>query len=292
MIDLLLITLGILGLLIGTITDFQRREVADWVNFSMIAAGLGIRLLFAITNQDVFFFVIPLLWIGAVWLFGIGMYYAGQWGGGDAKMLMGMGALFGTYPFAHDKIPAVFNTQHNIMFMGHVFVNIAIVGALYGLAWAIFLGLKNRKTFSKKFRELSKDNKLILKIFIGVGAVIVVSSFFLQERILQNLGMLIGILIGIFPYVHIASKSVEECMIRFMSTSELTEGEWIVDEITHKGKYITGPKELGITNEQIELFKKYKIKGAKVKVGIPFVPVFFIATIVTMILGNLLLYLI
>lgn len=291
MIDMLLIVLGVVGLLVGTITDFQRREVADWVNFSMIAAGLGIRLIVAVSTQDLWYILVPLIWIGVVWLFGIGMYYAGQWGGGDAKMLMAMSALFGTYPYVHDKIPPIFNFSHNVLFMAHVFVNIAIVGAVYGLIWGIYLGFSKRKVFAKEFTLLVKSHKNILCLFVGFGISFAISNFFVSEMMLKFLFTVFAFLIVIFPIIHIASKSLEACMIRFMSLDELTEGEWIVDEIKYKGKYITGPKELGITNAQIEQLRKYKIAGARVKVGIPFVPVFFFATLITLFFGNLLLYL-
>ncbi|GIU69536.1 MAG: hypothetical protein KatS3mg002_0772 [Candidatus Woesearchaeota archaeon] len=49
-------------------------------------------------------------------------------------------------------------------------------------------------------------------------------------------------------------------------------------------KYITGPKDLGISKEQIELLKKSKIKKVLVKEGIPFIPAFLIAFILTMIM--------
>lgn len=290
MIYILLIAIGLLGLLIGTITDFQKREVADWVNFSMVAAGLGLRIMYSVAEKDIWFVAIPLAWIAIVWIFGIGMYYTGQWGGGDVKMLAGIAAIFGTYSFAHAMLPDPLGLAHNSMFIGHLLLNIAVVGAAYGLIWSAALAAKKRNTFKKAFSTFFSQQKRMFYLAAVAGVILTVIPLTLEPTLFL-MGVSLGVLILILPLVYGFGKSIEECMIRFMKTSELTEGEWIVDEIMHKGEYITGPKELGITNKQIELFKKYKIKGARVKIGIPFVPAFFIATIVTMIFGNLLLYL-
>ena len=286
MIDIVLISIGILGLLIGTITDFQKREVADWVNFGMIFSGLGLRFISAF-RIDWYYFFIPLVWVAVFWAVGMGMYFTGQWGGGDVKMLMALSALFGTYPFTHPRLLELFSLPHQSFFMFHFFLNVAVVGSLYGLFWGIGLAIYKRNVFIPAFK---KTFLLIYKWFflaIILGFFIIVLGFFMQE--LFWVTFFLGFLLALLPLLYIFSKSVEESMIRFMKTSELTEGEWIVDDIYHKETYITGPKELGITNAQIALFKKYKIRGARVKVGIPFVPAFFLAMIATMLFGNLFL---
>ena len=80
-------------------------------------------------------------------------------------------------------------------------------------------------------------------------------------------------------------------MLKYVEPQKLTEGDWIVKDIKINGKYITGPKDLGIAKKQINelvmLYKKGKIRKVLMKIGIPFVPSFFIAFVVTLIYGNL-----
>jgi hypothetical protein len=80
----------------------------------------------------------------------------------------------------------------------------------------------------------------------------------------------------------------ETCMIKVIPIHKLTEGDWIVKDIYIDKKYITGPKDLGVSREQIELLKKYskkgKIKTIAIKEGIPFIPAFLIAFIVTIVM--------
>ena len=72
----------------------------------------------------------------------------------------------------------------------------------------------------------------------------------------------------------------------WLKPNKLTLGDWIVKDIKHKGKLIASKKDLGLTEEQIAKIKKLKIKKVLVKEGIPFVPSFFIAFVVTICAGS------
>ena len=77
-------------------------------------------------------------------------------------------------------------------------------------------------------------------------------------------------------------------MYKKMQTSNLREGDWITKKIIIDGKTIYSPKSTGVTNKQIEIIKKHK-KEVVVKEGIVFIPVFLIATIISLIYGNIFL---
>ena len=104
--------------------------------------------------------------------------------------------------------------------------------------------------------------------------------------------MYLALIIAVTFYLWIIMKSVESsCMLKLVNPKKITEGDWIAKVIKVNGKYIAGPKDLGIEKKQIkkliQLHKKRKIKNVLVKEGIPFVPSFLIAYIVTLVLGNL-----
>jgi hypothetical protein len=83
-------------------------------------------------------------------------------------------------------------------------------------------------------------------------------------------------------------------MYKRITPDKLTEGDWIANNIKIDGKYISGPKDLGIEKKQInqliDLWKKGKIKKVLIKEGMPFIPSFFIAFIITLIYGNLFIF--
>jgi len=80
-------------------------------------------------------------------------------------------------------------------------------------------------------------------------------------------------------------------MIKVLKVNDLTEGDWVVEDVFHSKKKICGPNDLGLTLKQIELLKKYKVKKVIVKQGIPFVPSFFVAFIIFVFFKDLFFFL-
>jgi hypothetical protein len=88
-------------------------------------------------------------------------------------------------------------------------------------------------------------------------------------------------------YLWIYIKVIEKvAMLKYVTPSELTEGDWIAKEVKVNGKLICGPRDLGIEKEQIaklkQFYRKGKVKKVLVKYGIPFVPSFLLALIATL----------
>ena len=91
------------------------------------------------------------------------------------------------------------------------------------------------------------------------------------------------VLVLVGYYLVLFMKVLEKtCLVKELPVSKLTEGDWIFKEVKVKGKKVCGPKDLGISVQQIALLKKLKVKKVWVKEGIPFVPSFFIAYILTL----------
>ena len=47
-----LVIVGFIGLIFATITDIKKREVPDWLNYSLIAIGLGARGIYSLLTED------------------------------------------------------------------------------------------------------------------------------------------------------------------------------------------------------------------------------------------------
>ncbi|MBI4143457.1 prepilin peptidase [Candidatus Woesearchaeota archaeon] len=274
-------TISFIALAIGSITDLKTREVPDWVNYGMVFTGLGLNLLFSIIYSNSSFIINSLL--GLAIFFGIAyiMFYAGQWGGGDSKMLMGLGAMIGIDAGA---LP----TQ----FLSGFIVNALFVGAVYGLLWSFCLVLKNRKKFWVEFtKALSEKNAVKIKKLLLVLMALLLALFFITDAYSKILILSLAFLALSTFYLWIFVKTVEKtCMHKLVEPSKLTEGDWIVNDVYAKEKYITGPKDLGVSKSQIrkltELYEKGKIKKILIKEGIPFVPSFLVAFVTTLIFGN------
>lgn len=272
-----------IALLIGSVTDLKTREVPDWLNYGLVISGVGLNFLFSAIYSDSSFIINSI--IGLLVFFGIAyvMFYAGQWGGGDSKILMGLGAMIG--------IDASFKTQFLLWF----FINALLIGAVYGLLWSIFLVIKNKKKFSREFiKILSEKNIAKAKKGILAGLILLLAVFFIIDLYyIKMLVLSFAFLILATFYLWIFVKAIEKsAMYKLVEPSKLTEGDWIVNDVFVGRQYICGPKDLGIGKRQIrkliELYKKGKVRKILIKEGIPFVPSFFIAFVVTLIWGNLL----
>jgi len=279
--------LTFLVLLIGSYTDIRTREVPDWVNFGFIGAGFGINLLFSVIYWKINFIVASIIGFGIFFILALVMFYAGQWGGGDSKILMGLGAMIGI-----DFFPGNF-------FLAWFLINALIVGALYGILWSIVSIIKNKKKFLKSLKKNLSNKKVmaIKKLILALFAILALAAILTPDNIARLILLYLAFISVITFYIWIVVKSVESaCMLKYVLPRQLTEGDWIAKEIKIDGKYVTGPKDLGIEKKNIkkliEFYKKGKVRKILIKEGIPFVPSFFIAYIITLIFGNLVFLLI
>lgn len=201
---------------------------------------------------------------------------------------MGIGALLGLN-YKTGSLPI------SIVFL----ISTLVIGAFYGMAWTMYLALRKKEEFMKELRHLlSQKNIRRAKIAMLIAAVLAFAANFLPINALYKM-MIVGITLAFYLtfYVWLFTKAVEKaCMQKYVNPGQLTEGDWIVDDVVVGGKRICGPKDLGIEKKQIALLVKYykagKIKKVLIKEGIPFVPSFLVGFLAALVFGNIVNYLI
>lgn len=210
------------------------------------------------------------------------MFYAGQWGGGDSKILMGIGAMLGIDLSAISQ-----------QFLFGFFINALFAGAVYGLLWSIFLVFKNKEKFWREFTKILSEKNIVKwkKIILALMVLLMILLFFIKLYYFKILVLSLAFLILTTFYLCIFVKAIEKsAMYKLVEPSKLTEGDWIVNDVFVDKRYVCGPKDLGIDKKQIrkliEFYRQGKIKKILIKEGIPFVPSFFIAFLITLIFGN------
>jgi len=279
---LIIFTLSLIVLLVGSVTDLKTREVPDWVNYGLISAGIGLNLLFSAIYQTPSFIINSIL--GLIIFFGIAylMFYTGQWGGGDSKMIMGLGAMIGINI-------AYFSSEFLFGFL----INVLFAGAIYGLLWSFYLAYKNRQKFRKEFKKVlsQKKSEKIKWVILALAVLSIISFLIIKINYIKILILSFAFLILTTFYLWAFVRAIEKSsMYKLIEPSKLTEGDWIVKDIYYNREYITGPKDLGIEKKQIrkltELYSKKKLGKILIKEGIPFVPSFLIAFIITFLFGN------
>lgn len=280
---ILILAVCLIALIVGSILDIKTREVPDWMNYSLIFFGLGFHLIYSLVTGDWKFMLGGLVGFGIFAALAFMMFYAGQWGGGDSKLLMGMGAIIGA-ELSMQRAPFL------LVFVVYTLV----IGSFYGLVWSIIMAIVHRRAFYEELKKmlLNKTARIIRILLLCFAVVMLVWSFFVKDPLMRMLIISIFIFMFLFFYVWVFVKAVEKvCMLKQVNPEELTEGDWIAKDVIIDGKYITGPRDLGIEKKNIRkliaLKKQHKVKKILIKVGIPFVPSFLIAFVLALLSGGI-----
>jgi len=258
-----LIILALVWIFFAVVQDLRTREIANWLNFSLIIFALGFRFFYSLFNLDFGFFYQGIFGLGIFFIIGNLFYYGKIFAGGDAKLMIALGTIL---PFKNN----FYDNLNLFLIFLMIFLFIGLIYTLIGSLWFSFNNFKSfRKEFKKQLRKLRKY--YFSGLFI---AVLLVFLGFVSEIFLS-----LGILIFVFLNLYIYAKAVDESsMIRKVGTGKLTEGDWLYKNMRVGRKTIKATWE-GLKKQEIVLLKKH-YKEIKIRYGIPFSPVFLISFLV------------
>lgn len=256
-----LICLGVLWIGFAVMQDLKTHEVANWLSLSLVVFALGFRFFYSLfSGNDFSFFYQGVIGLGIFILIGFLFYYGKVFAGGDAKVMMALGAVIPFY--------GIFSFNKSLMIS--FIVLFLFVGAIYGLIFSLVYALKNKEAFIKEFNKQFKKRKKFVYSIVVLSIIVVLLS------LVNSIFFALGVVIFISPYLYLWAISVDSaCMVRNVSPNKLTEGDWLYKNISVGNKRIKASWD-GLSKEQIALLKKHK-KKVMVRYGIPFTPVFLIA---------------
>ena len=259
-----LISLAMIWILFAVVQDLKTREIANWLNFSLIIFALGFRLFYSIFSQNDFsFFYQGLIGLGIFFILGNIFYYGKLFAGGDAKLLISLGAI----------LPFTGNFSTNVRIFAFFLLIFFFIGALYTLTTSIFIGIKHRHKLGKEFKKQFIKNRKITLLSLTSAILIGLAGLTFYTPLIY-----FAIIIFILPYIYIYAKSVDEsCMIVKVKPKDLREGDWLYKDVSVKGEFIVANWD-GLSKKEITLLKKTS-KEVQIRQGVPFSPVFFISFI-------------
>ena len=255
-----LFAVGFAWILFASVQDIKSREVANWISFSLIIFALGFRFFYSLFSGDFNFLLQGVLGLGIFFAIGYLFYYSRMFAGGDTKLMIALGSVIG---FSGDFLN---NVKSYLLF---IFLFL-LVGAVYGLVAAIIIGLRHFQNLKKGFSAEFKKYKNISYLFMVLGILLMAAGFW------QNYLFAFGVLIFLFPYFYIYAKAVDDfCMVKRVPVGQLTEGDWLHEQVKIGRKLIV-PQWGGLEKKDIILIRK-KFKFVLIKNGIPYIPVFLVA---------------
>ncbi len=282
--DWVIFSIALIWISAATLFDIKTKEVPDWLSFSLIAIGIFVNLFYSLYEGIYINLLYSFMGFLFCFLFGNLLYVLKQWGGGDTKLLIGIGILIPFYP---KTLLNYFNPNLDMPFLLIFIMNLMIVGGIYGLIMAFYYAIINKKKFYKEFLFLFKKNKAFLEIVSPIFILFLFLTLFV-EKDYRWMFFLLSALILLLPYLFLLMKAVENSsMYRKVKIKDLREGDWLSGDIKYRKKIIYKPKYYGITKEEIKMLKKYKIKDVIIKEGFAFIPSFFFGFLITIIFGNL-----
>ncbi|HDJ96786.1 MAG TPA: prepilin peptidase [Candidatus Aenigmarchaeota archaeon] len=276
MLDNLLLSTALVGSAIAGIWDLKTTEIPDQVPYAMMAIGIVIHIVKSIVTSS----YVPILnscIVGLSFLgFGFLMYYTGQWGGGDAKLLSAIGFLLPTFP-----------TRTMFPFSVSFLLNLFFVGAIYMIIYAIALSFLERDVITRFVNDIKASSKMLALNFCGVWLTMILSTFLLSKIFYVGLGiseLLTFSITSIFCILTLFFllkfvKAVEEVAFKKkIPVSELKVGDVLASSRLWEG----------ITKEELIKIKKSGKRYVWVKTGVRFGPSFILALIFTIVFGDFL----
>ena len=258
-----LFALALVWIIFATVQDLKTKEIANWLNFSLIIFALGFRFFYSLFIEDFTFFYQGVIGLGIFFVLGNLLYYGRFFAGGDAKLMIALGAILPLTNYFS------FNLRIFVFFLG-IFL---IVGGVYSLSVSLYLGIRHYKELKKEFKiQLIKNRSLVILSLI-FGIVLVLFSF--SDSLFFPLGIF---LVG-FPYIYIYTKAVDEaCMKESVPVGQLVEGDWLYKDIVVGGKKISA-RWAGLDAGEISLIRKNRDR-VFIRQGVPFTPVFLISFLI------------
>lgn len=254
--------LALVWIIFGTIVDFKKREVPNWINFSLLAFALAYRAFYATATRDLWFFLFGVIGAGVFFALALGLYYTKVFGGGDAKLLIALGAVLPFETFRGLGINAA----------GFLFILFAI-GGVYNLVYGLFLAGCNWRSFKIRFAQRFN---LTAKIFAALSLLI---GILIWRAIGGALGLMALVLIVILPWISVYLRALEiSCMIKLKNARDLAEGDWLERDVS-VGGHVIRKSVHGLNAEEIKILRKAG-KKVLIKEGVPFTIVFLIALMV------------
>ncbi len=287
MLDLILgyflVLTGIAGSGLAGYIDLKTTEIPDEIPLAMVVIGLLTRFSYSAFSGSWNFLILPGLIGGGFFLFGLFMYYSGQWGGGDAKVLGAMGILMGTLPqgiLSQSPFPVFLNILTNMFF----------VGAVYIMVYALAISLGNKKIIRGFWKSLKGGAAEFALFMAALLSVVGLNAFLWNGLGIFNPWFTAGAVVfgtAIYPLWKFLRCVEKIGFMKKISSRDLREGDMIGEDIKKLG--LSKKIIRGLTAEEVRKIKKLK-KTVWIREGVRFGPVFPMTIIVTLLFGNLLFF--
>lgn len=275
-IAIALIALGYAG-----IYDLKTTDIPNISPYTMAISGIILNGIHSVISGNYSYIIWSLALGLGFFAFGFLLYYTRQWGGGDAKLLSGLGFLLPIAPIQMTSI---------LPYPLILLINIFLVGAVYSIFYAIVVSFRTPGFFDMMKNDLSSNKGRMSIIFLSATGGMFLLSFvtalvFGKMNMLGDVIIMQTYLIPVILFLVILWRFVKvvdsKIFKREVPVNELEEGDVIVEDVELEEETLKAELIEGLTEEQVETIKEEK-DTVKILDAVRFGPVFFLALVVTL----------
>jgi hypothetical protein len=264
----------------ASVADLRTGEIPEKISYGFIIVSLLVAGIHSTMISDYYPFVTALATGIGFFAFGFILFLLGQWGGGDVKLVAGVGCVIG-FLYSVGYITSGFFPYYTTYF-----IDLICIALPYASVYGLFLGFRNPETL-KEFSRYLRDWR--------TKAVIVLS--FLPALLVLYLGFSVlfyfYLLIPVMLFLALYLKAVELTALQEnVPVKKLRLGDVVAEDLLVDGKKIASKRDIeGFDDKTLELIKGLAKDGRmpevlRIKRGIKFAPVLFFAMISAFWAGN------
>ena len=260
-----IVYIAILGSVLAGLWDLRTTEVPDDIPVLMSSVGVFYWFAYSLSSGNYFPLAVSVVSGPLLLVFGMALYYKGQWGGADALLLASIAYMMPVY--------------RGSLFIADYVFNLFLAGSAYMMAYSVIIGLMNRHVFGYFIGDVKENKKFVLGIPLAFAGFIAL-AYWQFGLVINNAFYTVALVFSLVLFWRYAVVIEQKVFRKKIPARELKAGD-VLDSMIWRG----------ITDEEIkEAIRKNKF--VVIKEGVRFVPAFPIALIVTLLYGNLAYYLI
>jgi len=297
MIQLLLFVVALGGSTIAAAFDVKTTEIPDKISYAMIAIALVVYGAQSVMARSYMPILNSCAVGGVLFVFGFLLYYFGQWGGGDAKILAAIGFLLPNTNVFNSAFP---NTMLWFPFPASYLFNVFFIGAIYMLLYAFALAARNKKIIHEFKRDVKATANIIVAASISLFVVFLFVNWFLMTRFQTPLST---------PFPTSLVDNFHLILMGTLTPIVLTIGVFLVWRFVRIVENVAFKKKIpvkklnvgdvllsskfweGIDEKEMARIRQSNKRYVWIKEGVPFAPAFPLALLFTAYLGDAVLFL-
>ncbi len=283
MIELSIIGITTLFLIMGSYFDLRTGEIPEKISIGLIVTILIYSLIYSVYTGDIDFFGNALLLGAGYFILAYILFYMGEWGGGDVKLLTGIGCSLAFLDAA-----GYFKDVSVLPYYIDYLINMALISAPYLIIYSLILGLMKKEVIEEFIGYFKTRTTLLLIILSFIPAIF---------SLWISIGPSVTLIYLCIPFIVVLSfylRAVEiQALQKTVAVDELMEWDVVAEDIKVDDKKIASKRDIeGLTRNDIKAIKELAAEGKipkeiRIKWGIKFAPILFLAFVASVLVGNL-----